>query len=270
MVTDRRGFTLVEMLIVTVLGSVLLFATYQVLITNQRTYAAQAAQIQNQQVSRASLDVLFGELREVSAGAGDILGMGTDTLRVRAMRHYGLICNVNSLVSNTISLDVMKVGDWFGDADSVFVFAENSINTSSDDAWILTKVASRDTTVSCGSNDAQRLTFVDPAFALNTITTGSPVRSYTNYKYGMMTYNGDKYLGRQEKTGDVVPMVGPLKDSAGVGGVRFTYLDSMSAATTTPANVRQILVTVRTWSDVSTSQGTQVADTVALTIYPRN
>ena len=43
---DRRGFTLTELIVVTVLGALLIMAALQVLITNQRTYTAQSAQIQ--------------------------------------------------------------------------------------------------------------------------------------------------------------------------------------------------------------------------------
>ena len=41
----RAGFTIVELLVVTVLGALVVAATYQVLLTNQRTYTAQNAQI---------------------------------------------------------------------------------------------------------------------------------------------------------------------------------------------------------------------------------
>ena len=46
MTRHRKGFTLVEMIVVIVLGSLVLLAAFTVLITNQRTYTAQNAVIQ--------------------------------------------------------------------------------------------------------------------------------------------------------------------------------------------------------------------------------
>lgn len=272
MVNGRKGFTLVEMLIVTVLGSLLLMATYQVLITNQRTYAAQAAQIQSQQVSRASLDVLFAELREVSAGGGDILGMGADSLRVRVMRRYGLVCAVTLPGGASVKLKTLRVGEPFEVDDSVFVYAENQANTSNDDIWVQAKVTAVDTAHTCGTSRAQLLTFSDSSLITNTVISGAPVRSYTNYKFAPFTWGGQRYLGRQEKEDSVFPMVGPLGAASGTNtsGVRFRFLDSLGVATSTPEDVRQIQVTVRTWKDVTTSQGQQVEDSVTARIFPRN
>jgi prepilin-type N-terminal cleavage/methylation domain-containing protein len=272
MVNGRRGFTLVEMLIVTVLGSLLLMATYQVLITNQRTYASQSAQIQNQQVSRASIDVLFAELREISASGGDILEMGADSLRVRVMRRYGLVCTVTLPGGASVKLTAKRIGDWFAVNDSAFVFADGDVGITTDDVWVRSKITAVDTTKACGTDGAQQLTFSDSALITNAVASGAPVRSYTNFKYGLVTYDGQYYLGRQEKDGTAVPMVGPLgsTDSTATAGVRFRYLDSLGAVTTTPANVRQIQVTVRTWADVTTSQGQRVADSVTISVYPRN
>ena len=58
MTRNRKGFTLVEMLVVTVLGALVLAAALQVLITNQRTYSAQSATIAGQQSTRIALELL--------------------------------------------------------------------------------------------------------------------------------------------------------------------------------------------------------------------
>jgi len=54
----RNGFTFVEILVVTVLGAVILLATLQILLNQQRTYTAQAVQIRGTQATRGALDVL--------------------------------------------------------------------------------------------------------------------------------------------------------------------------------------------------------------------
>ena len=89
---SRRGFTLIELLVVVVLGSLLLMATYQLLVVNNRVYAVNDARVQGQQTLRAGMDVLFGELREVSTREGDLIDMGVNSLTIRAQRSFGLIC----------------------------------------------------------------------------------------------------------------------------------------------------------------------------------
>ena len=130
----RRGFTLVEMLIVTVLGSLVLLAALQVLITNQRTYTAQNATITGQQSTRMALELLFNELRQVSPQGGDILMMSADSLRVRSMRKFTRTCAVNTVLGVPIltTLDIGPVD--FAIGDSVFVFADNDEYDDDDDA----------------------------------------------------------------------------------------------------------------------------------------
>ncbi|HSG07802.1 MAG TPA: prepilin-type N-terminal cleavage/methylation domain-containing protein [Longimicrobiales bacterium] len=269
MITDRRGFTLVELIVVTVLGALLVMASLEILITNQRTYTAQTAQIQGQQATRAGVDVLFNELREISAQGGDLLAMGSTSLSVRSMRKFGVAC----LVTNTSPpvIRALKVGDWFAMEDSVFVFADNKTTLSSDDRWIAARLqgAAVDTTVTCGSAKAQNLTFAGQAalFTADSVRTGAAIRSFTRYRYGLITYAGDPYLGRTDAGGNTVPMVGPLKAS---NGVSFVYMDSVGTVTTTANKVRQIQVTIRTASGVVNSVGNTVSDSITALIYTRN
>ena len=102
---DRRGFTLSELMIVAVLGSVMVGATYQIMLSSQRALTIQTAQVQ--QTVRAGLDILFAELRELSRAEADILTMGTDRIEVRAMRAFGLVCGVDASGS---PLRVRKMG----------------------------------------------------------------------------------------------------------------------------------------------------------------
>ena len=56
---DRRGFTLVELMIVAVVGAMVVGATYQIMLSSQRALTIQTAQVQGQQTVRAGLDILF-------------------------------------------------------------------------------------------------------------------------------------------------------------------------------------------------------------------
>ena len=271
MTRKRAGFTMIEMLVVAVLGSVVVGAAYQVLLTNQRTFTAQNAQIQSQQTVRAGMDVLFAELRELSKLGGDILAIGTDTLKVRSMRRFGLVCATN-LAAGT--LDVRRVGSWFEVGDSVVIYAENQPNTPADDRWIKGRVTARDTTIACGTAPAQRLTIPIVSSATgttppDTVRVGSNLRSYVIYTYGRYTIDGAPYLGRRDSGGGTpVALVGPL--DAALGGLRFRYLDSTNAVTGTIANIVNVEVTLKTLTSVRGPNGQFVADSIRTRIFRRN
>lgn len=267
MTRARNGFTLVELIVVTVLGALVIAATIQVLITNQRTYTAQNAKIQGQQATRAALAVLTGELREVSAQGGDILAMGPDSVTIRTMRNFGVTCTV--VLGGLPILDVIKVGNDFSDGDSVFVFADNDVSISTDDDWIAARITSVDTTATCGAQEATRINFAGQSalFTLDSVRVGAPVRSFTRYTYGLFAQDGQYYLGRRESGTTVTPIVGPVKSG---NGVAFEYLDGDGNTTATPADVRQIVVTIRTDSGVMNSLGEAVSDSITARIYTRN
>jgi hypothetical protein len=254
-----------------VLGALVVAATYQVLLTNQRTYTAQNAQIQSQQTVRAGLDVLFGELRELSRLGRDIQAVGTDSLRVRAMRKFGIACAVH-VAAGTV--DVRKYGNWLEVQDSVVIYAENTTASASDDRWIKGRVTARDTTVNCGGQAAVRLTVPQIASAAtsgsppDTVRVGASLRTFTHYSYGLYTIDGQPYLGRKDAgSSTAVALVGPLKST---DGLAFRYLDTLNAVTSTLANIAQIEVTLRTTTNVRGPNGGFVSDSVKTRISLRN
>ena len=183
---DRRGFTLSELMIVAVLGSVMVGATYQIMLSSQRALTIQTAQVQGQQTVRAGLDILFAELRELSRAEADILTMGPDRIEVRAMRAFGLVCGVDASGS---PLRVRKMGRFFVAGDSVMVFADNDPDIASDDTILSGMVDSTvDTTQTCsGADTAQSLSVgaLATALANDTVRIGAPVRGFTIYTYGL-------------------------------------------------------------------------------------
>ena len=110
MTRNRSGFTMVELLVVSVLGSLVVGAALQVLLVNQRTYTAQTEAISGQQTTRMALDVLFNELREVSAGGGDIMAMSSDSLTLRLMRKFGFVCATNFAAQPVLNVVPWGIG----------------------------------------------------------------------------------------------------------------------------------------------------------------
>jgi len=275
---DRRGFTIVELMIVALLGSLLVMAAYNVLITNQQTYRVQNSKTSAQQSTRAAMDVLFNELREVSSAGGDIIDFGDDFLEVQAMRTVGVVCDVDvSLFGVNPILKARKILSDFEAGDSVVVFADNDEYMTSDDVWIKAQITSIDTTAVCTDLDgvdyeAARMAFTGQTvtFLADSVRLGAPLRNYTRYTYGLMTYGGQPYLGRAEGDGDWVPLVGPLVGAGGQPGLEFEYFDVNGNVATAAADIEQVVVMLRSYPGADDTRGNPVVASLSTSIYMRN
>lgn len=270
--SSRTGFTVVELLVVVVLGALILMTAYQVLAINTRVYAVNGARVQGQQTLRGGLEVLSGELREISARGGDLIEMGTDSLTIRAQREFGLVCDVN-YGGGLAQLTAIRVGPAFSVGDSVFVFHDNDPDLASDDEWFGGTVSGVSASTACGGNPSQVLTlpFVSAAagaFNPDSVRVGAPVRGFDVFTYGQYEVDGEAYLARR-KRGDPDPslLVGPLPAS---GGLSFQYLDEQGQVTTVDTLVAQIELTLRYETALRSFNNELVADSVLLRIYPRN
>jgi prepilin-type N-terminal cleavage/methylation domain-containing protein len=265
---DKRGFTLVELMIVAVVGAMVVAATYQILLSSQRALTVQTAQVQGRQAVRAGLDILTSELREISRSEGDIINMAPNRVEVRAMRTFGLVCGVNP-TGNPIRVQRV-VGSWFEDGDSVMIFADNDPDLARDDTILAGLVSSVDKTQTClggGPGELLNIPALEVAASVteDTVRVGAPVRGFTRYTYGLYSVDGDDYLARRSGV-TIAPLVGPLAPN----GVAFTYVDSLGNVTTNPRNVSRIDVTLRTRSSVLNQRGLPVEDSLSSAIYLRN
>jgi prepilin-type N-terminal cleavage/methylation domain-containing protein len=228
----RRGFTLVELLVVVVLGAFIVSATYQVLITTTRTYSVNNARIQGQQNLRAGLDVLFGELREISTSQGDILAMASDSVTFRAQRTMGLSCEVD-YTTTPPTLSTYKFGTDVADflvptfavGDTVWIFFDNRTDRANDDEWHTGIIQSIGTADCDGDGSFTDQTLMVPEVGTwaaaadpDTVREGAIVRGYESYTYGLYTIDGEAYLGRRLAVGagSPEPLVWPLLPGTGV------------------------------------------------------
>lgn len=264
----RGGFTLVELLIVAVLGSVLVLAAYRVLQVTQRSYTIISAQVKDQNSLRAGVDVLFAELREVSPTGGDLLTMESGAITIRSMRRVGYVCGV-SYASTPVRLTVRKIGFGFQNGDSVFVFADNDVEISGDDTWITGRVTSLTGGVTCSGGEVAEELRVAGLPSADSIRLGAPIRSFRRFTYGLFQVDGTYYLGQRGTDGVVQPLVGPLRRPED-GGLSFEYLDAFGAITTIPADVARVRITMRTASAVRTTEGELIADSITTHVALRN
>jgi len=239
----KGGFTLIELMIASVVGALVLMVLYQVLFINQRTFAIQSEQIRQRQTLRASLDVLVSHLSEVSGEGGDILAGGPDSITVRSVTAFGIVCR------GTVSgLQLERHGSHISPGDSVLIFAENNISDPLDDQWIRARVDQTDTAAICpNGNEGYDLELpgitVGPAVRL-----GAPVRGFERRTFRLGAIGNQWFLTRSGPQGPEA-LVGPLAPPS-EGGLGIAYRDSFDAAVADPRTADQIVVTVRTNSRV--------------------
>ena len=254
----RRGFTLVELLVALVLLGIVTTAIYRVLVNNQRMYQSQTQRIDLQQNIRAAATILPAEFRELNAFDGDIKAMGADSIQIRAMRQFGVVCTAPVLNAGIVTgkflvlrNEILMGSRAFQTGDSVLVFDEGSEDNRNDDAWAVGRVTSVVTAaITCPDGRAGTRLNVDfAAFGAplvnlaNAIPAGAAVRGFEIVTYKIyQAADGLWYLGLITPGNAVQPLVGPLASNT---GLRFNYFNGVGAVAAVPTSVAQIEIIVR-------------------------
>jgi prepilin-type N-terminal cleavage/methylation domain-containing protein len=256
---NRRGFTLVELLVALVLMGIVTAAIYRVLVNNQRTYQSQTQRIDLQQNIRAAATILPAEFRELNAFDGDIKAMGPDSIVIRAMRQFGVVCTVPALNGGIVTgkflvlrNEILMGSRAFQANDSILVFDEGNEDSRNDDAWAAGRVTGAPVAQNCGTADARAGTRLNVDFAAfwaplvnaaTAIPVGAAVRGFEIVTYKIyQAADGLWYLGVITPGNAVQPLVGPL---AGNTGLRFNYFNGAGAVAAVPTSVAQIEIIVR-------------------------
>jgi prepilin-type N-terminal cleavage/methylation domain-containing protein len=269
-----RGLTLVELLVAVVVASVVMASVFAILVSNQRIYAVQSEKIIGQQTIRAGAEIMATELREMSIAGGDLIAMDDDEVTFRAGRAFAVACDVAE-ASGVLTVRAWPGAGTFAGADSVFIFSDGDPELSSDDVWLMGTVNSVDNTPSgstCGVVARPEIELVfnnlAPAAAVPGVRVGAPIRGFEVIRYGVATLGGQPYLGRGSATGALEAIVGPL--APGGDGLELVYLDGDGNMTATPAQVRSIVLTLRSASDIQDQAGRPVADSLTVVVNTRN
>jgi hypothetical protein len=233
-------------------------AVYRVLVNNQRIYQAQTQRVDLQQNIRAAATILPAELRELDAFDGDIYAMGPDSIRIRAMRQFGIMCTVPVLNGGAVTGKTLVLRNEmlfsmrpFAVGDSVMVFNEGNDGTRNDDGWAVGRVTAAPAAVNCPDVPPRAGTQLSVDFAAfaapivnaaNAIPVGAPVHGFETVTYKLyQAADGLWYLGLRNNSG-LQPLVGPLNGNT---GLRFNYFDGVGNATAVPTSVAQVEIIVR-------------------------
>jgi prepilin-type N-terminal cleavage/methylation domain-containing protein len=252
----ERGFTLVEILIALVLLGIVSTALYQLLVANQRLYRAQVESVAINESARAAVSILPGEVRELSAGEGDIVAMNATSLTYKSMQALYVLC----APPNTGALEiVLDRNTFFGlrpisaADDSILIFSEGDTTTRSDDGWLGASVTSTTVGTACpGSRPSITVGLAGPtATQLAGTQAGAPVRTFRPMQ--VLLYQdaaSDWWLGGRlyQKAagswGTTQPLLGPLSGT----GLALTFWDAAGGATTNPLAVARLGLTVESRS----------------------
>lgn len=224
----RGGFTLVETLIVVVLGAVVMGSIYQMVVIQEKTTRHQYAIISTSENVQMALAVLTNDLKEISARDGDVTAVDSTSISFRALRKVGIVCR-KSAANDWI--DVWELGAAFLASDSVVVFADGAnLSSPNDDSWIPLRVSGTGAGV-CAANplavaNIRRVTFTGTPLA--NVKVGALVRSFAPTRY-RMTDNGEWGQLLRTEAGVETPIIEQLSN-LNEGGLRMRYFDSTGVA----------------------------------------
>ncbi len=258
--SNRRGFTLVEILIAMIIMLMVTGSVYKLLISTQRLSRAQAERVNLQSNVRTASLVVPSELREMTTVVGgsiaqnDILEKDPDRIVYRAMRSVGFVCSTPTTSQIRIARSTYSgYRDPVGDRDSLYVFIENA--KPSLDRWLPLRISNVTTSSACAAGGNAITLTIDPVHAdLLLVPIGAPVRIYEVMELKVHSSDGQFWLGARSVSGlaAIQPVLGPL---ANAEGLLFEYLDANSASTADKKAVKSIRVTVRGVSDRAINSG---------------
>lgn len=269
----RQGFTVVELLVVLVLGGLVAAATLRTLVASQQTSTAMAQRMEVQQSTRTGVQYLTSILRELNTRDGDIISMDSGAIRLRAMRWTGLLCITPVSVSGNVVMGIRR-SPFYGVRapdpvlDSLLIYRDGDPETSADDRWLVAGLTASAPSTCADGTPSFLLTLTVTAAsggadsALTGVISGAPIRGFQMEDLELYQSTGDRWwLGHKtaNRAGawtTMQPILGPLAS----GGLRLSPLDSLGNPVGTTTGIASIKVVVAAESRQRARGGTGTID----------
>jgi prepilin-type N-terminal cleavage/methylation domain-containing protein len=259
--TQRRGFTLVEVLIALVIMGVVTGAIFKLLNTNQRLSIAQAEQVSLQSNVRTGSLIVPNELRELNTVTGgtvaqnDVTVANADGVTYRASRGLGFLCQVPGAGELRIARST-----WTGlrgpsnPRDDLYLFVDGNKDEDGDDTWLQMDITNVVTSAAaCPGGVAGYILTVAGAIPAG-VSVGTPVRLFELMRLQLTPQGGQWWVGGRSISGGdpgLTPVLGPLTDD----GFGLQYFDSTGAVTADVKAIKSIRITVQGLTDGAVRAG---------------
>ncbi|MFL5615764.1 MAG: PilW family protein [Gemmatimonadaceae bacterium] len=277
---DRRGMTLLELLISLVMVGLVGGLIIGFLLKQERFYAGANEMILTRTQVRQASVMMPNDLRAISPAAGDIYAMTDTSIDFRSTFGSGYICT-SDRTNSKISVPAVTLAknnqltNWSAQPqvnDSLVIY-DDGANTSlaTDDAWSYNKITAVTMAISnaspgCTSATAMMkstdVSSTNPSFSFTlstqqsaTVSAGAAVRFFKKVHYSLYKSPADNlwYLGyydcrtlRSPVCNTEQPIAGPLRPyvagQAAQSGLQITYYDTTGAVTTNKALVGRISI----------------------------
>jgi prepilin-type N-terminal cleavage/methylation domain-containing protein len=251
------GFTLPEIMVVIMLGSVIVAALYQTLIYQQRLYTQERSATYRHDALRLANAILSADLREASAPEGDFVATEPDSVSLRSPVGFGIVCAVDSGGSKLALFGLQgRMGSLVGDSLAIY----------HPDGWLVrvrqagTEEASSLNCPYSGGPETELVIRVSGS--LTGVPAGAPVRAFHRYTYSLEENRNKWWLARTDGAQTEI-LVGPFTGDG--TGLSFAYFDAAGHSTTSPAAVARLELTL-----VAASEPYEQLDTLTSTVRPRN
>ena len=249
MLKDRRGVTLIELMLATVAMLIVGGAVQRMLQTTQRLGRAQADQLEVQSSVRGAVLAVTNELRELSTRSGgegaenDLLSIASGDVTYRAMRGTGFLCETalpGQLRISRHSFSGYRTPQ--AGRDSVLVLHDPG--SAGSPIWVPLAITGVSTTTPCSGGGYASVTLaVSVHDSIAGAAVGTPVRVYEIMQLKIYESGGKSWLGmRSVSAGEALqPLFGPMHPDS---GFRLDYLDGAGRTTSTANAVKSIRVAI--------------------------
>ena len=240
---NRAGVTLTELLVACTLTALVAGLVLASLSGLQRLTQAQAERSGAAAGLRTSAQLLYAELRDLSAaGSGDLLVMAPDQVVYRAPRASARACGIapEGLLLRDTTFRALRLPA--PARDTLEVLLPDTLPPNRE-GWVRAAiVASPRASICPDGAPALAVPVAFPGGATPAIREGSPVRTWEVMEIRSYQSGGDTWLGvRSVTAGEVIqPAAGPLAPA----GFALRFLAPDGSQTADPARVSRVVVTI--------------------------
>jgi prepilin-type N-terminal cleavage/methylation domain-containing protein len=271
---QRRGFTMIEVIVALVVGMVVLGSVVQMLIVQSKGYRKQREQVDVRETAREAASLLSWDLKQAALGGSPFIVMGANAVTIRSPRGVGTICGKAPVpglpATQPARYGLWKTGGNFAATvdDTALVYQFGRDTALGQSRWTKLKISAVGTPAAMGVPNCVwtggrapdmviefALSLPVNKFDTSWIKVGAPVRTFRKVQYAEYQSGGRWWLGR--KVGSAASfeqLTGPLLAPAS-GGLTFTYYDANGAVTADPTAVASVAFTLKTESYKNTTVG---------------